>query len=275
MEKKLKSWIYKIVSPSGKIYIGQTIDLKARFTCYKCLNCKKQLALYNSFKKYGFHNHTVEVIFEGFTTQKQLDDLEINHIKFFNSFKKGLNQTEGGLGSRGRLHSIEAKLKIGEASKNRIPDTSARLKMSIARKGKKKPIGFGEKVSKGLKGKKKSSEHIAKMSASQKGKIPFNRKAVQDTLTGVVYINAKIASETLGFKYGTFRGLLVNISKPRFIYLDQNNYNNSKGKKVHDIKTKKVFINAKQCADELGINYSTLKSKLNGGLKNETNLRYA
>lgn len=34
--------IYKITSPSNKVYIGQSTDLYSRFYIYKKLHCKKQ-----------------------------------------------------------------------------------------------------------------------------------------------------------------------------------------------------------------------------------------
>ena len=49
--------IYKITSPTNKIYIGQSIDIENRFTKYKSLDCKNQVRLYNSLKKYGFDKH--------------------------------------------------------------------------------------------------------------------------------------------------------------------------------------------------------------------------
>lgn len=54
--------IYKITSPSGKIYIGQSRCLKDRWVRYRKHHCKSQPKLYNSFMKYGFNNHTFEII---------------------------------------------------------------------------------------------------------------------------------------------------------------------------------------------------------------------
>lgn len=62
-------YIYKITSPSGKIYIGQTVNFKRRMQKYKSLLCKKQSKLYSSLLKYGFENHKIEIIFE----QAELD----------------------------------------------------------------------------------------------------------------------------------------------------------------------------------------------------------
>ena len=60
-----KSGIYKITSPSNRIYIGQSSDLKERFRRYKHLHRSKLLTkLYRSFLKYGIENHKFEIIEE-------------------------------------------------------------------------------------------------------------------------------------------------------------------------------------------------------------------
>lgn len=56
--------IYKITSPSGKIYIGSTWDLKDRIYRYKTNRVKDQIKIFNSIKKHGWENHVFEVIFE-------------------------------------------------------------------------------------------------------------------------------------------------------------------------------------------------------------------
>lgn len=54
--------IYKITSPSGKVYIGQSINIGNRKYNYKQKNCKTQIKLYYSLEKYSFKNHTFEII---------------------------------------------------------------------------------------------------------------------------------------------------------------------------------------------------------------------
>lgn len=56
--------IYRIVSPSNKIYIGQSWDVKKRMKSYKSHNCSSQPAIYNSIKKHGWPAHNVDVVFE-------------------------------------------------------------------------------------------------------------------------------------------------------------------------------------------------------------------
>jgi group I intron endonuclease len=54
--------IYRIISPTGKIYIGQSVNIEKRWKVYKRLNCKNQIKLYNSLKKHGYDNHIFEII---------------------------------------------------------------------------------------------------------------------------------------------------------------------------------------------------------------------
>ena len=54
--------IYKITSPTGKIYIGQSIDLLKRKNDYIKLRCKDQIRLFNSINKHGWDNHVFEII---------------------------------------------------------------------------------------------------------------------------------------------------------------------------------------------------------------------
>ena len=66
--------IYKITNPAGKIYIGQSINIQRRFKSYFNLNCKKQIKLFNSLKKYGVENHIFETVC--ICTKEELNDKE-------------------------------------------------------------------------------------------------------------------------------------------------------------------------------------------------------
>lgn len=107
------SCIYKIVSPSGKTYIGRTIDMRKRMRTYARLNCEQQIHLYRSLKKYGWKNHKFSIVRK--CPVCKLDDLEIYYIKKFNSFvgnnKMGLNLTTGGDGGQLSEESLE-KIRI-------------------------------------------------------------------------------------------------------------------------------------------------------------------
>lgn len=56
--------IYKITSPKGKVYIGQSRNIKKRISFYKRFNdrLKPQYRLYASFCRYGVKSHIFEII---------------------------------------------------------------------------------------------------------------------------------------------------------------------------------------------------------------------
>lgn len=88
--------IYKITSPSGRIYIGQASNYRRRQVEYKRNKCKAQTLLYNSLIKYGYAAHSFEVV--EITTKELADEREIYWIKHFDCYntKQGLNLTAGG-----------------------------------------------------------------------------------------------------------------------------------------------------------------------------------
>ena len=54
--------IYKITSPTKKVYIGQSVDIEKRFYTYKKMLCKQQVKLYNSFQKYGVDKNLIKAV---------------------------------------------------------------------------------------------------------------------------------------------------------------------------------------------------------------------
>ena len=82
--------IYKITSPSGKIYIGQSGNITKRFYHYKSLNTKEQPRLNYSFLKYGVEKHIFEIIEETFFDL--LNERERYWQEYYNVIgKNGLN----------------------------------------------------------------------------------------------------------------------------------------------------------------------------------------
>ena len=70
--------IYKITNPNNKVYIGQSRNIRRRFSAYKRLECKKQVKLFNSLNKYGVINHKFEVIIE---LDKNISQEELNNYE--------------------------------------------------------------------------------------------------------------------------------------------------------------------------------------------------
>lgn len=94
--------IYKYTSPSGKHYIGQTIDEKSRRQRF--LNSTTIYAgpkINKAREKYGVNNFEYEVIFKVSSLIRAevieiLNQKEIQYIKLFDSYHNGYNSTEGG-----------------------------------------------------------------------------------------------------------------------------------------------------------------------------------
>ena len=196
-----KGYIYKITSPSNKIYIGQTINLYKRKSDYKNKQCKLQIKLYNSILKYGWEQHKFEIIEEicDIINYKEIaNNKEIYWIEFYNSLKNGLNCTIGGDKSRlGIKHSNETKEKLrlanlgntkGKANKGRIQSDEEKNKRistnknisEIVKKERNKKISL---VHKGI---KLSDEHKKKLSESYKNPSEEIRKKISDTHKGKI-----------------------------------------------------------------------------------------
>lgn len=102
--------IYKITSPSGRIYIGESKDVIKRWRGYKRLGCKSQPKLQRSFLKYGTKEHTFEIIEECL-----FEDLlcrERYYQDFYDVLNGGLNCKLTECGEQKQIHSEEMKDKM-------------------------------------------------------------------------------------------------------------------------------------------------------------------
>ena len=154
--------IYKITNPNGRIYIGQSTNIKVRWDKYEKLACKDQPSLYSSLNKYGWENHQKEIIEK--CEADLLDEREIfwgNHYNVLSN--KHLNNRLGrGIGS---YDSEETKHKKRECHKGRSNYW--------------------------LKGKKLTESHKEKISKSKKGHKCYNEEWKEKHLEGVRNRNFK------------------------------------------------------------------------------------
>jgi group I intron endonuclease len=228
--------IYKITSPTKKIYIGQSTDIKKRWEGYRKLNCKEQRKLYYSFLKHGVENHSFEVV-----CQCSIEELNEMERFYQDSFcvinKNGLNcrLTEASdrsgkmseescykmsKSAKGKIMTIETRAKIGVYSKNVSIET--RQKRSIALKGKSLSLEHRKKIGAGNKGKIRSLDNRARISESLKGNIPKNRKIVLHLLTGVFFESATAAGKCFNYNHSTFMNMLngnSRVNKTNCIYI--------------------------------------------------------
>jgi group I intron endonuclease len=113
-----ESGIYKITSPSGKMYIGQSSNINRRMTEHKYRAKSKNLKLYASLRKYGFENHKIEILFLS-DSDYEKNRMESIYIRHYDSINVGLNHMDAFThigGFSGKKHTTENVLKI----KNRM-----------------------------------------------------------------------------------------------------------------------------------------------------------
>jgi group I intron endonuclease len=108
--------IYKILSPSGKIYIGKTKNFTKRESAYKSevKKNKTEIIIHNSIRKYGWDAHRKEFIEE--VPNDMLNEREIYWIAYFKTYwydnTMGMNMTKGGDGNNGSwMHDIKRREK--------------------------------------------------------------------------------------------------------------------------------------------------------------------
>ena len=179
-------YIYALQSPSGKIYIGQTIkEVEQRLDRHFAdANRGAQYPISKAVRKYGKENITVLWSFPVYGTQKELDEAEKTSIKIHNTMvPNGYNAAEGGKGGsphKGRSHTEESKAKISKNSarkgkpgtwtgKHHSEETKA--KISAVRKGRPRLEETKSKISAARKGHSTSDETKAKISSALKGRV--------------------------------------------------------------------------------------------------------
>ena len=138
--------VYRLTSPSGKIYIGITSrSVKQRWNNGRgYTRCR---AMYKAIKKYGWENIKKEILLEN-TTESEAKSLEKLLIKLHRSNERGYgyNLTEGGDGTVGCYPSEETRRKMSESRKGkkfpnrqRFYSNEERKRLSERLKGTKNP----------------------------------------------------------------------------------------------------------------------------------------
>jgi len=155
--------IYKITSPTGKIYIGQSWDIISRFGQHR-REKRPILVLNRSILKHGAHSHTFEIVhtlpFD--VTQSVLDIYEQIYIDAYKSCGSNLLNMKDA-GSTGKM-SVDARKRMSIANKGRKP-------WNIGMKGAYTPTQeTRDKIGKGHLGRKNTAETIAKMKDKATGR---------------------------------------------------------------------------------------------------------
>ena len=95
----MKHVIYKITSPSGKVYIGRTKDFKTRMVDHKhnALTNKRDNSLYRAINKYGWDHMDREILLEVNEEESHIQERIL--INKYDSVRKGYNDTYNTVGS--------------------------------------------------------------------------------------------------------------------------------------------------------------------------------
>ena len=96
--------IYSYKSPTGKYYVGQTVNERDRYNSHRRDTIKTKTKFGRALNKYGFESFEYSVIVRISTSDsdylhKLLDDFEIMYISIYNSYRDGYNCTTGGGGA--------------------------------------------------------------------------------------------------------------------------------------------------------------------------------
>lgn len=182
--------IYKIISPTGRVYIGQSRNINDRITHYKNLKCSGQIKLYRSLLKYGWDSHKFTIIRK--CSIKNLNKFEIYYIKKYKANSKfNLNCTSGGLSF---THSKQTKLKMSSSKLGTRRSKKVCKILSLSKKGILNPM-YGKKLSK---------IHRKRICISGKGIIRFSKITI-DINTKIEYKSLKLACRRFHYVYTTIR----------------------------------------------------------------------
>lgn len=231
--------IYKITSPSGKIYVGQSVDIERRFRVYRnTKSIKQQMAISNSILKYGVESHIFEIM--ELCDVDRLNERERYYQDLFDcTGKNGLNCKLTTTNTKSGLYSEETKEKLRIASTGKKHTIETRNRLSeIASKRKLSPERI-ELFSKYWKGRKRTDEDKLNKSKNNT-KFWLGKKFTQE-------VKDKISK----------------------------NSTKNKSKIVIDLNTGVFYSSAKEVSFLYEIPHSTLRSKLNKSKKNNTQFIYA
>lgn len=135
--------VYKLTAPNGKIYIGQSINIRKRLNAHKndsIINPKKT-CISRAIKKYGFENFKIDALIyfklhkdTSFNTSL-LDSIEIACINRYKALDKkfGYNIKLGGSGGGGHSEATKEKLRQKAIGRKLSDETKAKIKASHGR----------------------------------------------------------------------------------------------------------------------------------------------
>ena len=172
---EMKSGIYMWTSPSGKSYIGQSVNLQKRKCAFLCFgDIYGGQKINRARKKYNNKRYWKYKVLE-YCDIDDLDEREEYYISLYNTMRKGYNCESGG--NENKIVSDETKQKQSEAMKGennplygKHLTEEHKSKLSEAMKGENNPF-YGKHL---------TEEHKSKLSkAHDKRKIPVSQYTIE------------------------------------------------------------------------------------------------
>lgn len=187
--------IYKITSPSDRIYIGQSINVLDRLLSYHVfIKSKLQPKLHKSFKKYGVENHIFEVL--ELCNSSELNERERYYQEKFDCVNGGLNCKLTTTKTKTGWHSEETKKKIGDGNRGKVIGEATLKRMSLATLGRRH-----------------TDESKSKISRKTTGGLNPKAKLVIDFDSGIYYECLKDASIAKGINYKLLKSWMTFSSR--------------------------------------------------------------
>ena len=154
---------------NGKMYVGQTTNLRKRISEHKCGDQYVDRAI----RKYGWENFRCCVI-KKCASKAEMDTWEKFFIILLNTKSpNGYNLTDGGEGIVGLKRTPEHNAKIGDALRG-IPKSPEHVaKVAAAHTGKTLSPEHCAKIGETLRGVPKTLEHCAHISSGQRYESPY------------------------------------------------------------------------------------------------------
>jgi len=232
--------IYKITSPSNRVYVGQSVSISRRWNDYKKSLKGNQIKLYNSIKKYGYDNHVFEII-------ELCNEDSLNCRERF--WQEKLDCVENGLNCK----YVKTKDKYGRLSKSTIQ------KMKDA--DKSYMIGNNYRL-----GILHTDETKKRISNSLKGQMVGDKNHMYKRFGKLNYFFGRSHSDE------TKEILRKKASERTEIIKMLKSYNIDRMTLLLDTETGIYYKSISEASILLSINKSTLKAMLSGKFRNSTNL---
>lgn len=267
--------VYLIISPSGRRYVGSSINIRERWASYRQLKKdKRSISLINSsMLKYGYSNHFFKVLYICLPIERLMWERVFGDLYLSLSDFGGLNLNLPGYDDKPKVISKETKEKMSLS--RLIPDREEAAKRDKENRSKnkkkwrernKKPVIKYVKTEKEI----QRSREYGKNRAQDTAWINMMRDAQAKYFS--IPENRLKAAETTRRQFQDPKQR--EIAKTRANRIFGNPETHPRSKKIINIDTGEIFVSGKLVAGKIGMNPAAFRERLRGDVTNNTPFRY-